>query len=521
MMFRLTIIFFFFTFVVLADNKIRRACIGASCLDETSNFLDTSSALPEQMAISLSTPMTMFGLQTYTLSISGGSGTGAVSYSVLVGSPFCSVSGDILTAQCNPGSCSIRAEKASDGTYTNAFATSDPITVMLPNSMETVSASVNAGSSFSIADGASACDGSSSLSVEVYDASGQEYYLNGLTFSNDGRKMYVVGHGNDEVFEYTLSTPFDITTTSYNASFYIGSEQSNPEGLTFNNDGTKMFIIGRGNWPTNIFEYTLSTGFDITTASYSGNSLATSSAEPPGYGLRFSSDGLKMFFLGQINDRIYKYSLTSPFDLSTATYDGLSDSYSLLSPVGITSGHDLFFSNDGTKLFVVDVIDKNFHSFSFSVPYDFSTVVYEGITYWTGASNPGAVNESAPTAVYFSNDGSKMFYLGFSGHVQEVSFNCPYGSTEVSAGELAPGTTNSVTQVRTGSVTGMGTEGTIGSGLIGTYGELTVNANGSYSYNANQAAALALSPGATATDSFNILLDNCTTKIINITVTGV
>ena len=35
-----------------------------------------------------------------------------------------------------------------------------------------------------------------------------------MSFNNDGTKMYIIGHG-DEINEYSLSTAFDISSASY------------------------------------------------------------------------------------------------------------------------------------------------------------------------------------------------------------------------------------------------------------------------------------------------------------------
>ena len=49
-------------------------------------------------------------------------------------------------------------------------------------------------------------------------------------------------------------------------AFSVKDEETNPHGITFNNDGTKMFICGQSS--DRIFEYALTTGFDVSTASY-------------------------------------------------------------------------------------------------------------------------------------------------------------------------------------------------------------------------------------------------------------
>ena len=50
----------------------------------------------------------------------------------------------------------------------------------------------------------------------------------------------------------------------------IGAQETYPVGLEFNNDGTKMYVIGdSGN---DINEYNLLTAFDVSSATYAGNS---------------------------------------------------------------------------------------------------------------------------------------------------------------------------------------------------------------------------------------------------------
>ena len=90
-------------------------------------------------------------------------------------------------------------------------------------------------------------------------------------------------------------------------SFSVNSEEDEPRGITFNNNGTKMFIIGwRGD---DVNEYTLSTGFDVSTATFVDSFSITDQDDEPG-SLAFSSDGSKLFLLGRENNKVYEYSLT-------------------------------------------------------------------------------------------------------------------------------------------------------------------------------------------------------------------
>ena len=72
----------------------------------------------------------------------------------------------------------------------------------------------------------------------------------------------------DSVYQYSLSTAFDLSTVSYDSvSFSVASQDTAPVGITFSPDGTQMYMMGLVN--SKIFQYSLSIAFDLSTASYS------------------------------------------------------------------------------------------------------------------------------------------------------------------------------------------------------------------------------------------------------------
>ena len=137
----------------------------------------------------------------------------------------------------------------------------------------------------------------------------QETDPQGITFNNDGTKMFIVGSTGDDVNEYSLSTAFDVSTSSYAQLFSVQSQETTPTGIAFNNAGTKMFIVGSTGDDVN--EYSLSTAFDVSTASYVQN-FSVQSQETVPAGLTFNSDGTKMFIVGSTGDDVNEYSLDNP-----------------------------------------------------------------------------------------------------------------------------------------------------------------------------------------------------------------
>ena len=207
-----------------------------------------------------------------------------------------------------------------------------------------------------------AWDVSTASYTDAFSVSSQEGYPHGLAFNTDGTKMFVSGYAGDDVNEYTLSTGWDVSTASFVDSFDVSKQDIQPRGLAFSTDGTKMFISGAvGN---TIEEYTLSTGFDVSTSSHT-DTMDVSGYDVHARGVTFNDDGTRMFYHGQQNDEIYDFSLSTAWDLSTNTYN---DSISL--PSFDTGAEAIVFNNDGTKLFVSGNDDNTIDEYTVSTGFE-------------------------------------------------------------------------------------------------------------------------------------------------------
>jgi sugar lactone lactonase YvrE len=240
------------------------------------------------------------------------------------------------------------------------------------------------------------------LSIASYDSvsfsvATQETNPAGIAFNSDGTKVFIVGQNGVDVNEYALSTAFDISTASYSQNFSVASQESQPQSLTFNTDGTKMFVIGNSGDDVN--EYTLSTGFDISTASYSQNfSVATEDTDPRD--VAFNTDGTKMFIAGNAGDDINEYALTTGFDISTASYtQNFSVAPQEITPVNVT------FNSDGTKMFVIGQTGDDVNEYTLSTGFDLSTASYS-------QNFSVSSQDTTPSGIAFNTDGTKMYIVG-------------------------------------------------------------------------------------------------------------
>src|SRR3990167_772032 len=192
-----------------------------------------------------------------------------------------------------------------------------------------------------------------------FGSSAEDTIPTALFFKPDGRKMFVLGNIADGVFQYSLSSPWDISTASYDeVSFGSSAEDINPHGLYFRDDGLKMFILGGANDRT--YQYALSTAWASSTASYDSVSFNSSAEDATPEDIVFKPDGTRMYIVGAANDRVSQYLLSTPWDLDTAKYDGVSLSVQAqdITPRG------LFFKQDGTKMFVAGGTNGRIYQYS-------------------------------------------------------------------------------------------------------------------------------------------------------------
>jgi hypothetical protein len=235
---------------------------------------------------------------------------------------------------------------------------------------------------------------SSSLTIQTLGATGN-FDLSDVTYSNnslsliaqgypttvffksDGTKMYFPKSDgtNDFVYQYSLSTAWDVSTMSYDSkAFNVNAQAGIPNGLSFKSDGTKMYVaeFSGGN---NVYQYSLSTAWDISTASYDSVSFSFG-ANGSGTGLDFKTDGTKMYVMTS-NDTVYQYSLSTAWDISTASYDSVSFSFTTQD----TSPTDFRFTADGLKLYMAGSSNDEIFGYTLSTAWDLSTISYDSVSF--------------------------------------------------------------------------------------------------------------------------------------------
>ena len=246
----------------------------------------------------------------------------------------------------------------------------------------------------------------------------------GIAFNGNGTKMFISGSSQNKVFEFDLTVGFDVSTATKNSNECTHTSQDTDViGLKLSSDGTKMFLIGSDSEAEGIEEFTLSTAYDVSSCQFVTTHFE---GEMDIRDIAFNNSGTKLFIYdGTGNDFIKKYSLTSSFNISNATFEQQSTGTSSKTFSQLEGNpQGLAFSSDGSKMYITGHGKDKVQEFNLSTPFDLSNVTKKG---GYDVSDDGVEQVSG---IAFSSDGLKMFVLDFkTGNktVSEYNLTCGFG----------------------------------------------------------------------------------------------
>jgi hypothetical protein len=163
------------------------------------------------------------------------------------------------------------------------------------------------------------------------------YDVRGVAISPDGTSFYIGDEASDIIRQYTLSTPYDLSTKTQVASKSVSSQDASPRGIHMSPDGTKFYM--QGLQADSTFEYTLTTPWLISSAVYV-TSLSHAAYSLNRVSVSLTDDGLNLYAVGS-SGYVLWFVLSTPWSLATATYTETTVS---LFNIGAT-GFDAIFAH--------------------------------------------------------------------------------------------------------------------------------------------------------------------------------
>ena len=216
----------------------------------------------------------------------------------------------------------------------------------------------------------SSLDTSTKIEFDLNAGSDKVNSAQGHAFNSDGTKFFVVSktEGATQLNAHSLSRPYDLSSDisqiaddgiDWVTAFSAGDGAVHAQDITFNNDGTKMYLFDAGHQSAadgGVVEYNLSTPYDTSTASFVNELVTTSVLSRFEQDVEFDDDGTRMYIIDSSNvnasTKIGVYKLSTPYHTSTATFVGsIANFFDASGATGTPLG--LGFSSDGMKLYQV------------------------------------------------------------------------------------------------------------------------------------------------------------------------
>ena len=244
----------------------------------------------------------------------------------------------------------------------------------------------------SITNTVSAWQYNTSLSV-----AGQETEPRDIFFSNTGTKMFILGNVGDDITAYDLTEAWNVATsnTTSTATFSLATQGTTPVGMYFRDNGLTFYVIDSG--ADAVYRYDMTSAWDITTA-VSNNSFSVAAQETAGSAVHFSSNGSIMYLLGTTGDDITWYDLSTPWDITTAVANSQFDV-----SVFETAAEGMFFSTDGTALWITGATFGRLVQYALSTPWNLNTATPTDIS--------SIIHISDNDTTRYFNDGSSGIYV--------------------------------------------------------------------------------------------------------------
>jgi hypothetical protein len=281
-----------------------------------------------------------------------------------------------------------------------------------------------------------------------------------IAFSNDGLTYFTANQAMQSGYDitmYKLTSPFDLSTLRNDCSqsrFDLGllAQDGGAGGARGSNDGSvwgklfdmefspsghKLFLV---NGPSYLMQFSLSTPFDLATATFDTFQDLT-----PNYGsVAFNRDGTKMFWLeGGGSDtadatKVETYDLGSPFDITSLTLVHTLDlsSTALNSADGNQFSVDMNFNDTGSAFYILindgeDETRSAIYQFSLEKNYDMSTASLLGSVVIIPDGRTYGVLEGFE----FGDGGMKLYVIDARGgtgvdQTNVYQLECPYGVVE-------------------------------------------------------------------------------------------
>lgn len=199
-----------------------------------------------------------------------------------------------------------------------------------------------------------------------------------VNYGDSGTKMYLASNkaaDNQAIYQYTLSTAYDVSTASYASISFPDPYSNDMRGMSWKSDGSTWVRAsddGAGGGVQKAFvQFNPSTNWDISTSGSVANTFLVNSYQTGVKDCIFGNSGNQVTSLSD-NNTVNTYDLSTAYDISTAS--NTSKDQSLNSIDNAARSHA--WNSDGTKCYYLGVQNNKVYTLDCSTPWNITTMTH-------------------------------------------------------------------------------------------------------------------------------------------------
>lgn len=240
----------------------------------------------------------------------------------------------------------------------------------------------------------------------------EEGTVRAIALSDNGHRLFTLGSTGDAVDQYTMTVPYSLNNLRYVTTFAVSNlTGTTPTALAFSADGTRMYVGSSTGGNQNVFQYNLSSAWNVATGSisYYANYRVGFNVT----GIFISPDSSNIFLSDDSTDAIVRYSMSTPGNITT-----MSNAGNRFATTPLTAPNQLVFNPDGTRMYLVDSSLNNVNQYNLTAAWNVATAVSNTVI----SQVTRVTGETTLTALAVTSNG-RTFYTAGTGTDTIYKFN--------------------------------------------------------------------------------------------------
>lgn len=240
----------------------------------------------------------------------------------------------------------------------------------------------------------------------TYTISGADISPVDFFFSNDGKKLYILGDNDNDIQQFSLTTAFAVNTASSDGTFSIlkdnGSPITSPVAMFISQDGIYLYVAD----DTTIYQYRLTVPWDIT-----ASPQATLITSKSGF-----TTGIRSIYLDPAGSRLYigrdtsisEHLLTTGHNIST-TNMSVNTTFS---PTGTISLQSFTFKPSGDYIYIYNSnAGDDVRTYRVNNSWKLSSASSAELYTLEMADSGSPDGSGTPKAIRFDTSGNNLYLL--------------------------------------------------------------------------------------------------------------